>query len=321
MPVSRRSLLKGALFAGAAAALSPAEAKAREVRRASDHAVGLLYDATRCVGCKGCVIACKDANELSWDDPKDLSSNTKSVVQKKSFPAATAGAEPTRSNVKRQCMHCVDPPCVSACMLGALHKEGDGKRDMGGEKKGTGIVLYDKALCVGCRYCQIACAFAVPKFEWFEAAPRIVKCELCRRHADPNATGPTSVANPACARTCPAEAVVYGYRADLLTEAHKRIADDPEAYNPRVYGESDGGGTGVLYLAAKGVTFGQLGFPELPEYSNAYLSEKVSHAPYLNGITPLALYAAAAFVVRRNKVKDEEEREAPAAKADERSSK
>ncbi|MGC4122622.1 MAG: hydrogenase 2 operon protein HybA [Myxococcales bacterium] len=324
MPVSRRSLLKGALFAGAAAALAPEEAKAREVKKPSDQAVGLLYDATRCVGCKGCVIACKDANDLPWDDPKELSSSTKSVVQKKSFPPVRSGGEPTRANVKRQCMHCVDPPCVSACMLGALHKEGEGKRDMGGEKKGTGIVLYDKALCVGCRYCQIACAFAVPKFEWFEAVPRIVKCELCRRHADSNATGPTKVANPACARTCPAEAVIFGYRTDLLAEAHKRLAEDPEAYSGKVYGESDGGGTGVLYLAPKDVTFGQLGFPELPEYSNAYLSEKVSHAPYLGGITPLALYAAAAFVVRRNKAKEaghhEPTEQKAAPKADEKRS-
>lgn len=306
MSVSRRSFLKGALLAGAAAALSPEEARAREAKQPSDHAVGLLYDATRCVGCKGCVIACKDANDLPWDDPTELSSSTKSVVQKKSFPAAAAGGEPRRANVKRQCMHCVDPPCVSACMLGALHKEGEGKRDLGGEHKGTGIVLYDKALCVGCRYCQIACAFAVPRFEWFQAAPRIVKCELCRSHADAGASGPTKYANPACARACPAEALVFGYRADLLAEAHARLAADPAAYNPRVFGETDGGGTGVLYLAPKDVAFAGLGFPELPEYSNAWLSEKVSHAPYLGGLTPLALYAAAAVVVRRNKSKADE---------------
>ena len=93
-------------------------------------------------------------------------------------------------------MHCVDPSCVSACMLGALHKEGEGKRDMGGEQKGTGIVLYDKDLCVGCRYCQIACAFTVPKFEWHEAFPLIVKCELCRHRADPEEGGAAGAGQP-----------------------------------------------------------------------------------------------------------------------------
>lgn len=320
MTLSRRALLKGALFAGAAAAVTPERAEAREAKVSPDTAVGLLYDSTRCVGCNGCVIACKDANDLPWEGlPAELSYKTKNIIQKTSVPGAEAGAPSIQTHVKRQCMHCVDPPCASACMLGALHKEGAGKRDMGGEKQGTGIVVWDKALCVGCRYCQIACPYAIPKFEWFSANPRIIKCELCHQRADPNATGPESVANPACAEVCPAEAVVYGRRAELLEDAKQRIAASPDAYNPRIFGESEGGGTGVLYLTAKGVDFGQLGFPHLPDYSNAFISENVSHAPYLHGLTPLALYTVAALVVRRNKSKEEEEPKEAASKADERS--
>jgi len=201
-------------------------------------------------------------------------------------------------------MHCVDPSCVSACMLGALHKEGEGTRKIEGEKKGSGIVVYDKYTCVGCRYCQIACAFNVPKFEWFEAFPLIVKCELCRERRKPDAEGPLAVANPACCEVCPREAVIYGKRAELLAEAKRRVAADPARYEAHVYGEREGGGTQVLYLAAKGVTFEQMGLPALKERSAAQFSESVSHAPYLHGVTPIALYAAMAFVIDRNKKKE-----------------
>jgi Fe-S-cluster-containing dehydrogenase component len=206
--------------------------------------------------------------------------------------------------MKQQCMHCVDPSCVSACMMGALHKEGEGKRSIDGEKKGSGIVLYDKWTCVGCRYCQIACAFNVPKFEWFEAFPLIVKCELCRHRAVADAKGPLALANPACCEVCPREAVMYGNRAALLAEAKRRVAAQPDRYAPAVYGEKDGGGTQVLYLAAKGVSFGEMGLPALSERSAASFSEGVSHAPYLHGITPIALYAGMAFVINRNKKKE-----------------
>jgi Fe-S-cluster-containing dehydrogenase component len=305
MRISRRGLLQGAVVAGAAAAL-PAQARARETVDPEPGAVGLLYDSTRCVGCGGCVAACKESNGLPWDgEPKELDCTTKNVVKTRHLSKPIAGGA-TTAFVKRQCMQCVDPSCVSACMLGALHKEGDGKRDSGGEREGTGIVIWDKELCLGCRYCQIACAYAIPKFEWLKAAPRIVKCELCRHRADPAAGGVLAVANPACAEVCPAEAVVYGKRMDLVAEARRRMAAEPQRYNPKIFGEHDGGGTQALYLAAAGVSFKELGFPDLPQESPAHMSETVSHAPYLHGLTPIALYLAAAAVVRRNRKKEEE---------------
>ncbi|OFX21886.1 MAG: hydrogenase [Anaeromyxobacter sp. RBG_16_69_14] len=305
MSISRRSLLKGAVVAGAATALV-GRAEAREEVEPRPDAVGMLYDSTRCIGCRACVTRCKEANSLPYDRtaegihdaPTDLNSNTKNIIK-----VWTAGEK--SAFTKQQCMHCVDPSCVSVCMMGALHKEGEGKRDFAGEKKGTGVVLYDKGTCVGCRYCQIACAFNVPKFEWFEAFPLIVKCELCRHRGDPKKEGPLAIANPACCEACPREAVVYGKREALLAEAKRRLAEDPKRYNGLIYGEKEGGGTQVLYLAGAGVTFKQLGMPELPEESSASFSERVSHAPYLHGITPIALYGAMAFVIRRNKSKEE----------------
>jgi Fe-S-cluster-containing dehydrogenase component len=313
MSISRRDLLKGAVVAGAATAVI-GKAEAREEPPHRPDAVGMLFDATLCVGCRACQSACKKANDLPtdtvsanggvYDAPTDLNGTTKNVI--KALPV-------TDQNVymKQQCMHCVDPSCVSVCMMGALHKEGEGKRDMladaGGEKKGSGIVLYDKGTCVGCRYCQIGCAFNVPKFEWNAALPQIVKCELCRHRRDPKKTGPLAVANPACCEVCPRGAVVFGKRDELLAQAKKRIASEPKKYAPSVYGETEGGGTQVLYLAPAGVSFKQLGLPELPEESSAAFSEHASHAPYLHGVMPIALYAAMAFVISRNKKKEEAE--------------
>ncbi len=306
MRISRRSLLKGVAAAGATALAGDTDA--REAVRPGLDAVGMLFDSTLCVGCRACQTACKVANGLPpdtvaagggvYDAPVDLNSTTKNVI--KAFPAAGGPAF-----VKQQCMHCVDPSCVSACMLGAMHKEGEGLRRIAGERAGTGIVLWDKYTCTGCRYCQIACAFNVPKFEWFEAFPYIVKCELCRHRGDPKKEGPLAVANPACAEVCPRGAVIYGARGELLAEAKRRIAVEPGRYNGRVYGEKEGGGTQVLYLAAAGVSFQELGLPDLPARSAAQFSESVSHAPYLYGVTPIALYAAVAFVIRRNKRKEE----------------
>ncbi len=309
MSISRRSLLKGAAVAGAATALV-GKAEAREKVEPLPDAVGMLYDSTRCIGCRACVTKCKEANGLpydttpmgaAYDAPQDLSNTTRNII--KVLP--TGGEK--YAFVKQQCMHCVDPSCVSACMMGALHKEGEGTRRHEGEVKGTGIVLYDKNTCVGCRYCQIACPYNVPKFEWTKAFPLISKCELCRHRGDPKKEGPLAVANPACCEVCPREAVVYGKRAELLALAKRRMAANPQRYNGKVFGEVDGGGTQVLYLAGAGVSFKELGLPDLPEESGAHYSESVSHAPYLHGVTPIALYAAAAFIIRRNKKKEEAE--------------
>jgi Fe-S-cluster-containing dehydrogenase component len=308
MGISRRELLKGAAVAGVAAgaAALTSEAEAREPVPGRPEALGMLFDSTLCVGCRACQTACKTANNLPtdtakaaggvYDAPSDLNGTTKNVI--KAFGGNTDQAQ----FMKQQCMHCVDPSCVSVCMMGALHKEGEGKRLLDFEKKnGSGIVLYDKELCVGCRYCQIGCAFNVPKFEWYDTFPRIVKCELCRHRGDAKKSGPLAVANPACCEVCPRAAVIFGKHDELLATAKARVKADPARYNQKVYGETDGGGTQVLYLTAKGVTFQDLGLPALPEESSAHFSESVSHAPYLGGITPVALYAAMAFVISRNK--------------------
>jgi Fe-S-cluster-containing dehydrogenase component len=288
MRISRRIALK-ALAAGGTAAVATAaagRADAAPLPTAPADAVGLLYDTTLCIGCKACVVACADANgrarDTAWSDgkwqaPLDLNANTKNIIK-----LYADGAD--RSFVKQQCMHCVDPACANACMLGAL------------KKREKGIVSYDPTLCVGCRYCQMACPFNIPKFEWANAyTPQIVKCELCRHRI---AAGQ----EPACTEVCPRDAVIYGTRADLLREAHRRLEEHPGRYVPRVYGETEVGGTQVLYLSH--VPFEKLGLPAYGSETVPDTQRTIQHGLYQGFVAPLALYGVLAAVVARNRRDD-----------------
>jgi formate dehydrogenase beta subunit len=282
VPISRRAALRGLAAAGAAIAGVGRSAAATLPVPAAD-AVGLLYDATLCIGCKACMVACNEANGLPPDtgatpaalyhEPLDLSARAKTVIK------LYANGD-RHSFVKAQCLHCVDPACTSACMLGAL------------KKRQFGIVTYDPDLCIGCRYCEVACPFNVPKFEWAKASPKIVKCELCAHRL---AAGK----EPACTDACPRNAVIFGKRSELLQEAKRRIAENPSRYVPKVYGETDGGGTQVLYLSS--VPFESLGLPALGDEPAPQLARSIQHGIYRGFIAPAALYAALGAVMLRNR--------------------
>lgn len=281
--LDRRSLLKGLAATATALTVLPSPAAARERRAAPAGAVGLLYDTTRCIGCKACVVACKEANGMPadtdgyggglYDAPEGLNETTRNVIQLYKEADAT-------SYVKRQCMHCVDPACVGACMLQALTKDE------------RGIVSWDGGKCVGCRYCQMACPFNVPKFEWSRQVPRIVKCELCRHRL---AEGKI----PACAEVCPRHAVIYGTCTELLAEAHRRLAAAPGRYVPKVYGEHELGGTQCLYLSH--VPFEKLGFRFQHDQPVPEVQQTVQHGIYQGFVVPAALYAVLGGVMLRNR--------------------
>jgi Fe-S-cluster-containing dehydrogenase component len=291
MGISRRSALKALLSGASATAVTTLGGRAESATPpvAPDDAVGLLYDTTLCIGCKACVVACADANGLQrdtawsngkWMAPLDLNGYTKNIIKLYDDGAGE------RSFVKQQCMHCIDPACANACMLGAL------------KKREFGIVSYDPSLCVGCRYCQMACPFNVPKFEWADAySPQIVKCELCRHRL---AEGK----EPACTEVCPREAVIYGKRADLLKEAHRRLEAYPDRYVPRVYGETEAGGTQVLYLSH--VPFEKIGLPGYGPQPVPETQRTIQHGIYQGFIAPIALYGALAAVLLKNRRKDGE---------------
>jgi len=155
-----------------------------------------------------------------------------------------------------------------------------------------GIVSYDPDLCVGCRYCAMACPFGVPKFEWSKAMPKIVKCELCSHRI---AKGKI----PACCEVCPAGAVIFGKYTDLLAEAHTRLKQHPELYVPKVYGEAELGGTQVLYLAH--VDFAKLGLPAYGTDPVPTAVREVFQEIYQGVVPPIALYALLVAVMTRSR--------------------
>lgn len=281
MTVSRRHALKVLGTAACAAVVAPAVAEARAPKTSGPDDIGLLFDATRCVGCRACVTKCREANNTSanvvnlnggvYDAPLDLNGTTLTVIKQWE-------ADKTGGYVKAQCMHCADPACVSVCMMGALHKEA------------RGVVAYNVDLCVGCRYCQVACPFNVPRFQWSSNTPRIAKCELCRQRAGGK--------GPACAEACPRGAVVTGKRTELLAEAKRRLAATPSAYQGGIYGETEAGGTACLYLSPVG--FERLGLPKLGSEPVPALGETIQHGIYQGFIAPVALFGAFAFVAWKN---------------------
>jgi Fe-S-cluster-containing dehydrogenase component len=285
---SRRSFLVR-LASGAAVGLT-SSAQVSTTHLPNNNQMGMLYDATKCVGCKACMAACKRVNAGSgalafekasfdrdrlWDAPGDLSGSTRTVVK-----LARRGPHDW-SYVKYACLHCQKPSCVSVCPVKAMTKD-----------PVTGAVEYRRSTCIGCRYCQVACPFNIPKFQWDRTVPQIVKCDLCR------STNLREKGIPACAATCPAGALSFGKRSDLLREARARLQADPKRYVPHIYGEHEVGGTNLLYLA--GVSFEVLGLPNLPLKPPAELSETIQHTIYKGCIAPVVLFGALCAIATRN---------------------
>jgi formate dehydrogenase iron-sulfur subunit len=188
---------------------------------------GILVDTTLCTGCERCVDACKQENKLGKDMPRrwkrridDLSSTRFTTIIKKEGSHF----------IRHLCRHCEQPACVSACIVGALQKTAEGP------------VIYDSNKCMGCRYCIMSCPFGIPRYDWESPTPYVHKCTMCYpRILDGKM--------PACVEACPEKATLFGPREELLTEARHRIAGNPERYIHAVVGETEAGGSSVLYIS------------------------------------------------------------------------
>lgn len=190
----------------------------------------ILTDVTRCIGCEECVAACKKINGLPQTDAPPRIGGTPDGLSADRW--TTVVRKPGNRFVRKQCRHCLEPACVSVCPVGALTKTPEGP------------VVYDKSVCMGCRYCMLGCPYGIPHYEWSSVAPSVRKCILCYPHLKSG-----KVQAPACVAACPKEATIFGSREDLLKEAWCRVKAEPAKYYPRVWGETEVGGTSVLMIA------------------------------------------------------------------------
>jgi formate dehydrogenase iron-sulfur subunit len=197
----------------------------------------ILTDVAKCTGCEKCVAACAKEH----GQPPATSPQRWTLDDGLSADRFTSIVRRDRSYVRKQCRHCVEPACASACPVGALRKTAEG------------AVVYDSSKCLGCRYCMMACPYGIPRYAWASAVPYVRKCDLCRDRRV------TQGRQPACTEACPAKATVFGDRDALLAEARRRVQEAPATYQPRVWGESDAGGTCVLYVAPISLDFLDVG--------------------------------------------------------------
>jgi formate dehydrogenase iron-sulfur subunit len=207
-----------------------------------------LFDATRCIDCRACMVACSVENKIPMNKTRIWVAG---VGLKGEYPALE------RASMVYHCMHCNEPDCLSACPVGAYSKRQDGP------------VIYDPKKCIGCRYCMNACPFGVPHFDYDKGlidGAFIDKCSMCTQRIDVGL-------EPACVATCPTGALMFGERDELLKYAHDRLAAQPARYLNHVYGETENGGTSYLILSH--VPFKELGLPELPSSPVKDVSEAV----------------------------------------------
>jgi Fe-S-cluster-containing dehydrogenase component len=253
--MDRRNFFKTTVAVGAA--LSLKELYAEDIKDKKEF-FGVLVDTTRCIGCRSCEITCAEEHDLfvpdvqkdsAFDQVRNTSVKQWSVVNR-------FETDKGEVFVKRQCMHCWQPACTSACLTNAMYKTKDGP------------VIWREDKCMGCRFCMVSCPFDIPKFEYHEWNPKIQKCNMCYERL-------TKGKKPACVEACPTDALMFGMKRDLMEIARHRVYNHPEKYVHKIYGEHEVGGTGWLYLSS--APFEQIGFrtdlgtTPYPEYTKKFL--------------------------------------------------
>ncbi len=250
----------------------------------------ILYDATRCTACRGCQVACKQWNENdeiipdvengvqavnrgSYENPPDLSPQTWLKIE---FREVERSGKVAWLFNRRACMHCTDASCVKVCPTGALyHHE-------------LGFVAYNKDLCSGCGYCADFCPFNVPRSDrnlWTGVA-KMDKCTFC---TTPGLDRIAQGWEPACVKTCPTDALIYGDRDELVAVGRERVsALKAKGYsNAYLYGDTELGGLHVMYVLDDSPEV--YGLPVAPQVPAAAIAWKDVIQPIGWGVGGLAI--------------------------------
>lgn len=257
MSINRRNFFKVLGLTGVSiAAGTQLNASPKPGKETQVEFYGILVDTTRCEGCQSCEFACAEANGLPEPQDSPVPGEIRKLDETRRSVINCYSTSKGEVYVKKQCMHCNEPACAAACLTNAMTKTKEGP------------VTWEGRKCMGCRYCMVSCPFDIPKFEYHSANPKITKCNMCFERLQEGQ-------KPACVENCPADAIMFGTRRELIKEARKRIHDNPDLYVDHIYGEHEAGGTGVLYLSK--VPFNEIGFSTsiqrstYPELSKGFL--------------------------------------------------
>jgi formate dehydrogenase iron-sulfur subunit len=293
MSVTRRGFVLGT--AGAIAA-GTVEAGSIEHFEGYPGRYGLLHDTTLCVGCRSCEVACKEVNDLPLFEGKAIgdasvfsstrrtTDTTLTVVNR--YREGSGGSAPVYR--KLQCMHCNEPCCATVCPVGAF------------EKTPEGPVLYHAELCMGCRYCVMACPYYALAYEFDDPlTPRVMRCTMCYPRIKEGQV-------PSCAEVCPTGAITFGEREQLLEVARSRIRKFPDRYVNHIFGENEFGGTSWMILS--GIPFDEMDLQtgvtheSLPAIGTSYLGV----VPLIITIYPGLLAGFYAFTKRKERLAGQE---------------
>ncbi|WP_233807281.1 formate dehydrogenase subunit beta [Paraburkholderia sp. HP33-1] len=206
-------------------------------REPATGSVAKLIDVSKCIGCKACQTACMEWNDLRdeigvnvgvYDNPPDLTEHSWTVMRFSEYENSAGDIEWLIR--KDGCMHCEDPGCLKACPSpGAI------------VQYTNGIVDFHQENCIGCGFCIAGCPFDIPRMS--KRDRRVYKCTLC---SDRVAVGQ----EPACVKTCPTGAIMFGTKEDMKQQAEDRIVDLRERgfQNAGLYNPDKVGGTHVMYV-------------------------------------------------------------------------
>ena len=211
-----------------------------------------LIDISRCIGCKGCEVACKEWNELgveptenfgSMQSHRDLGPDTWLLMRFNEIEVA----DDLQWLIKKDaCLHCEEPGCLYACPApGAI------------VQYENGIVDFNQEQCIGCQLCVSGCPFDIPRFN--PDTKKVYKCNMCIDRVEAGL-------EPACVKTCPTNAISWGTKDDMVALGAKKVEglQGRGFENATLYDPAGVGGTHMMYVVPHGDQLDEYDLPADP---------------------------------------------------------